>query len=322
MNVETFFTLEAILRTGTFAQAALERNVTRSAVSMQMKQLELYMGQTLFDRSGLYARPTPLARELVENMHRSLQRLETLRKRPGVAVEGVVRLGVIESMMPIVLPGTMKQLATQHPGLQVHPVRGRSSSLTASVSAGELDAAVVAEPPDGGSTRLRWRALATNELLLLAPPDAPEASVQSLFRQHPWIRYDRKTISGALAAQYVAQQIGDVRSALEFDSATAILAMVSAGLGVAIVQLPDSALVHSYPVRIVRLGRGAPRVQYSLVTRRVDDDSRALLALFAAMQSALGDAHWRGDPESQALKAQVSRSRRAAGQGRGPIQPA
>lgn len=309
MNIETFWTLEAILRTGTFAQAALERNVTRSAVSMQIKQLETYVGQTLFDRSGLFARPRPLARELVDTMQDALRRLETLRKRPSVAVEGVVRLGVIESMMPALLPGTMKQLATLHPGLQIHPTRGRSSMLTAAVAAGELDAAVVAEPPEGGSSRLRWRPLSSQELVLLAPPDAADASVQSLFKQRPWIRYDRKTISGTLAAQYVAQEVGDVRSNLEFDSATAILAMVSAGLGVALIQLPDPALVQSYPVRIVRLGRGAPRVQFSLVTRPVDDDDRALQAAYAAMQTAIGAAHWRGEPETQALKAKVSRAR-------------
>ncbi|HEY0294786.1 MAG TPA: LysR family transcriptional regulator [Bordetella sp.] len=287
MKIEALHTLEAILHTGTFAQAALERNVTRSAVSMQVKQLELYVGQPLFDRSGLYARPTSLARELVYTMHDALARLETLRKRPSVAVEGIVRLGVIESMQPIVLPGTLKWLAERHPRLEIRPARGRSSTLMTAVRSGELDAALVAQPPEGASARLRWQPMLSRELMLLAPPEAGEASVQALFRLYPWIRYDRKTVSGSVASHYVAQQIGDVRGALEFDSATAILAMVSAGLGVAVIQLSEPALLQSYPVRIVRLGRNAPSIQYSLVSRRGDEGSRALQAMHDAMQSAL-----------------------------------
>ncbi len=56
MKIDTFATLDAVLRGGTFAAAAAARNVTPSAVSMQMKQLEAYMGQPLFDRSGLQVR--------------------------------------------------------------------------------------------------------------------------------------------------------------------------------------------------------------------------------------------------------------------------
>lgn len=290
MKIDAFLTLDAVLRGGTLAAAAAEMNLTPSAISMQMKHLEAYLGQPLFDRSGLQVRPTRLAHEVSGVMRDALQQLESLRKRQTVKIEGIVRLGVIESMQPVVLPATMRLLRERHPALDLRPVRGRSSTLTASVKAGEMDAALVAQPEDGGSARLRWQPLLRRELVLVAPPTAIESSVASLFKQHEWIRYDRGTVTGSMAARFVNANVRDKHGQLELDSATAILAMVSAGLGVSVIQIADPSVLSNYPVRIVRLGRGAPVLQLSLVTRKADNDSRLISAVRDAMISALADS--------------------------------
>ena len=290
MKIDAFSTLDAVLRGGTLAAAAAEMNLTPSAVSMQMKQMELYLGQPLFDRSGLQVRPTRLAHEVAGLMRDALGQLESLRKRTSVAIGGAVRLGVIESMQPVLLPGVIGQLRERYPQLELKPVRGRSAGLTAQVKAGELDAALVAQPEDGGSVRLRWQPMLRRELVLVAPPSAPETTVAALFRQHEWIRYDRGTITGAMAARFAARVRDKRGSSLEFDNAAAIVAMVSAGLGISIVQIADPAICQTYPVRVVRLGRGAPVLQLSLVTRKADDDDRALGVLRDAMTSVCIDA--------------------------------
>ncbi len=287
MKIAAFYTLDAVLRHGTFAAAADERNLTPSAVSMQMKQLESHFGQPLFNRAGLHVQPTPLAIEVAAMMRDSLQGLESLRKRPSLTVEGVVRLGIIESMQPTVLPGTMRFLLDRHPRLELKLVRGRSSGLTEAVKAGELDAALVAEPAGGGSARLRWRPIMQRELILVAPPFATESSLSAIFRKYPWIRYDRETVTGELASKFVQTQIGDIRSTMEFDSAPAIIAMVSAGLGVSIIHAANAAALQNHHIRIMRLGRAAPILQFSLVTRKPDDESRSLQALLDAIRSAL-----------------------------------
>jgi DNA-binding transcriptional LysR family regulator len=287
MKIDMFNTLDAVLRGGSLAAAASETHLTASAVSMQMKQLEAYLGQPLFDRSGHTIRPTPLAHEVASAMRPGLQHLKTLRRRSAVVVEGVVRLGIIESLMPTLLPGTLSQLRARYPKLELRPTRGRSSGLTDAVKSGELDAAVVAQPEGGGSVRLNWRPLLRSEMRLIAPPAASETSVPALFKQHEWIRYDRQTISGMLAARYVTRQAWAGRGAMELDSVPAIVAMVSAGLGIALVHLVDAGLCHSHPVRFVRLGRGAPAVQMALVTRKADANSRLLLAVGDAMTAAL-----------------------------------
>lgn len=287
MKIEMFDTLDAVLRGGSLAAAASEMNLTASAVSMQMKQLEAYLGQPLFDRSGHAIRPTELAHEVAGSMRTGLQHLQTLRRRSVVKVEGLVRLGIIESMLPTLLPGTLSELRARYPQLELRPSRGRSSGLTDAVKSGELDAAVVAEPEGGGSARLQWRPLLRSEMRLIVPPGATETSVPALFKQYQWIRYDRQTISGMLAARYVNSQVRTRHGSIELDSVPAIIAMVSAGLGVALVHLVDAGFCQSYPVRFVRLGRAAPAVQLSLVTRKADAESRPLQAVGDAMTAAL-----------------------------------
>jgi DNA-binding transcriptional LysR family regulator len=279
MKIEAFSTLDAVLRTGSFAGAAAEMSLTPSAVSMQMKQLEQYLGQPLFDRSGLQVKPRVAAFDVAAAMRDGLGRIEALRRRPTMAIEGTVRLGVLESLMPALLPGTLSKLREQHPRLTMRPVRGRSASLIADVKAGQLDAAVVALPAKGGSDRLRWWPLGRRELVLIAPPQSTEASPTALLRRHDWIRYDRETVTGAMAARHVLSLVPDKRGAYELDSAPAIIAMVSGGLGVSIIHLLDAALCQVYPVRELRLGRNAPVLELTLVTRKADDDDRALAAV-------------------------------------------
>lgn len=290
MKLDTFLTLGAVLRGGTLAAAAAERSLSPSAVSMQMKHLEAYLGQPLFDRSGLQVRPMRLAHEVSAAMGEALQQLESLRRKSTAAIEGTVRLGVIESMQPMVLPATMRLLRERFPGVALRLTRGRSGTLTASVKAGDLDVALVAQPENGGSARLRWQPMFRRELVLVAPPSATESSIAALFKKYEWIRYDRDTVTGSLSARFIAEHVREKRGQLEFDSASAIIAMVSAGLGVSILQIADPGLLHTYPVRIVRLGRSAPVLQLSLVSRKADDDSRSVMAVRDAVLAALSTA--------------------------------
>lgn len=286
MKIATFATLDAVLQTGTFAGGARLMNITPSAVSMQMKQLETYLGRPLFDRSGVQVRPTQLAHEVADTFRDALRGLDALRSAMTLTIEGVVRVGIIESMQPAVLPGMMRHLRTRHPKLGVIPQRGRSSSLMAALKAGEIDAALVAQPPGSTAGRMAWMPMMRRELVLIAPPNTLDAPLPTLFRQMEWIRYDRKSVSGIMAAQYVNKHIGEVRSSLEFDNAPAIIAVVSSGLGISIVQQPDPAMLYSYPIRIFRLGKTAPVLQLSMVTRKADEDSRQLGALREAMTHA------------------------------------
>ena len=118
MRFSFFETLEAVLRTGSLSRAADEMNLTPSAVSMQMKQVEVFFGQPLFDRSGLQVKPTQFAHEVASVMHLPMIQIEQLRRRNSIQIEGAIRLGVIESLQSSLLPGVIQHLLKKHPALQ------------------------------------------------------------------------------------------------------------------------------------------------------------------------------------------------------------
>lgn len=285
MKMSFYDTLDAVLRSGSLAGAAREMNVTPSAVSMQMKQLEAHFGQPLFDRAGLRVRPKPLAREIVGVLREPMQRVEALRSRTSTQVEGLLRLGVIETMQSSLLPAAAKHLRAHYPALDIRPVRGRTVELIEAVKAGRLDAAVVVQPSTGGSQRLAWQPVFRNELVLVAPPHAAEARIPALLKSHDWIRFDPSTSGGRMAMRWVAKNVREARPTMDLQSVQTVVAMVSAGLGVSVVQRPDARMVLAYPVRILTLGRGAPALQISLVSRKSDTGSRQLAALREAIES-------------------------------------
>jgi DNA-binding transcriptional LysR family regulator len=61
---------------------------------------------------------------------------------------------------------------------------------------------------------------------------------------------------------------------MDLQSAHAIVAMISAGLGVSVLTAPDARVTLAYPVRILRLGRDAPSTQISSVARKADAGNR------------------------------------------------
>jgi DNA-binding transcriptional LysR family regulator len=287
MKFSFFETLEAVLRTGSLSRAADEMNLTPSAVSMQMKQVEIFFGQPLFDRSGLQVKPMPFAHEVASVMQLPMQQIEQLRRRNSIQIEGTIRLGVIESMQASLLPGVIQHLLKKHPALQLKPARGRAVELIAAVKANELDAAIVVQPVKGGSQRLHWQHLFKNELVVIAPPTAKAAKIHQLFCDYPWIRFDASTSTGKLAAQWIGQNMPQAQRSMDLPSVHAVLSMVNAGLGVSMVPSIDPRMMMAYPVRVYPIGRGAPALNVVLLTRKNEPKTRLMDALFESIQAAI-----------------------------------
>jgi DNA-binding transcriptional LysR family regulator len=286
MKFSFFETLEAVLRTGSLSRAADEMNLTPSAVSMQMKQVEIFFGQPLFDRSGLQVKPMPFAHEVARVLQLPMQQIEQLRRRNSIQIEGTIRLGVIESMQASLLPGVIQHLLKKHPALQLKPARGRAVELIAAVKANELDAAIVVQPVKGGSQRLHWQHLFKNELVVIAPPTAKATKIQQLFCDYPWIRFDASTSTGKLAAQWIAENMPQAQRSMDLPSVHAVLSMVNAGLGVSMVPSIDPRMMTAYPVRVYPIGKGAPALNVVLLTRKNEPNTRLMDALFEAIQAA------------------------------------
>src|SRR5438105_5444647 len=110
MNIGMLATLVAIMDRGTLAAAAQQVGCTPSAVSLQIKQLETYFGQPLFDRSARVAQPTAFAREAGAVARELITRLQALRAHRPVTVSGRVRLGAIATIQSDALPPVLRLL--------------------------------------------------------------------------------------------------------------------------------------------------------------------------------------------------------------------
>src|SRR5262245_40326580 len=286
MNTGMFATLVAIVDRGTLAAAAKRVGCAPSAVSLQVKQLEAYFGQPLFDRSTRAVKPTPFGEQVAAVARELVQRLDGLRAKPPTSVSGRLRLGAIATVQADVLPQALRILRNRHPALDVVMTLNDSDELLTDLKAGRIDAAVLVRPSSGGSSRLVWHDLTRQPFVMLAPASAPAEKPAELLQRLGWIRYDPVLTGGRIAARLVYRLTPRVRATMDFRSIDAIVAMVAAGLGVTVVPRPRQPLLSAYEVRELRLGRNAPTRQIALVCRGVDRGDRRTAAVRAALSEA------------------------------------
>jgi DNA-binding transcriptional LysR family regulator len=284
MQLQALQTVRAIVEHGSFAAAAHAVGCTPSAVSLQVKQVETWLGKPLFDRSTRRALPTALAHEVAAIAREVALRLDALRAPRGAPVGGRLRLGAIATVQTDALPQALRALRDRHPALTVDVHLGDSAALLADLKAGRLDAAVLVRPKGGGSERLAWQNLTQQPLVLLAPASVSNENPRGLIERLGWIRYDTDLTGGRLAAAYVRRIAPRTRPSMELRAIDAIVAMVSAGLGVSVVPLPRAALLDAHRVRALRLPRGAPGRTIALVRRAGDADQRNIDAVASAFE--------------------------------------
>lgn len=286
MKMQLLATLSAVVQQGSFAQAAEQVNLTPSAVSLQMKQLEQYFGQPLFDRSARNARPTPFALQLAAVVNRSLAELESMRHVANAAPSGNVRLGITESALTTLLPQAFAALQRQAPKIALQIDRGTTPDLLQSLKAGRVDAAVVVRPVSGGSSRLLWTPLLREPFVLVVPESMAPGTVKQILGQSPWIRLDRAVVAGQMAARFVNQLVPQRQPLLDVPGMDAIVAMVAAGIGVSVLPKIRYQLRDAYGVREISLGRSAPVRQICLVRRGADAGLQRLDAVEQAFVAA------------------------------------
>jgi len=288
LKFEFLMTLNSVLRHGSFASAADDMGLTPSAVSLQMKRLEEYVGQPLFDRSGRTVRPTPLASDLAESIRTALDAVEEARTRHSAALSGRVVIGAIRSLQPTMIPLVLQEIGGRHPGLAVRVIQGDSSELLDHLKAGRLDGAALIRPTSGGSSRLDWQDLERQPFVFVAPPDSTETTAEALIARYDWIQFDTSLTSGRTAASHLHRLSPGTRPRFELESIEAVLAMVSAGLGVSIIPRLPVAPTARAPVRQIPLGVSTPTRQIAFVCRSGDADNRRVRAIRDAFANGYG----------------------------------
>lgn len=286
MKLQYLATLSAVVAQGNLTAAAEQVNLTRSAVSLQMKQLEVYFGQLLFDRSGRHVQPTAFAREVVRTVDRAIAEIEALRSHAARAPGGRVKLGITDSAQTTLLPLAFADLLHHAPQVELQIDRGTTPGLLDELKAGRLDVAVLIRPPTGGSSRLLWTELLNEELVLVVPRGLRAASPEKILREQPWIRFDRRLVAGRMAARFVEHLVPQRQPLIDLPSIDAIVAMVGAGIGVSVVPRLRVEHLHAHAVREVGLGASAPLRKLAMVRRKAESDHRLLDIVESSFVSA------------------------------------
>jgi LysR family hydrogen peroxide-inducible transcriptional activator len=139
----------SLAETLSFSKAAEDCFVTQSTLSASIKDLEKTLQQTLFERNSrqvlLTAEGDVLlkrARLIIEDM----QALVHAVSRKGTPLSGTLRLGVIPTIAPYILPFLMQELNISYPNLELNVEENLTHSLLDKLEHGQIDLALLAFP--------------------------------------------------------------------------------------------------------------------------------------------------------------------------------
>lgn len=235
METRYLKSLIAVVDLGSIAEAARAEHLTAAAIGQRVQTLEKELGLTLLSRSGHAARPTQACLALMPRARRLVREAALIHSDAGGdGLAGVLRIGAISTALTGILPTALRALTQRAPEGRPVIVPGTSRGLFQMLQAGELDAAIIVQPPFALPRSLRSAALRSESLQFMAPR-ALEGDAARLLAGQPYIRYDPDAWGGRHAAQWLQDQ-GITPSVLcDLDALEAIALLVADGMGVALV---------------------------------------------------------------------------------------
>jgi LysR family hydrogen peroxide-inducible transcriptional activator len=159
-----------------FRRAAEACYVTQPTLSAQIKQLETLLGARLFERDKRHVLPTTAGTELSARARVALRAIDDLldaAKGLGAPLAGPLRLGVIPTIAPYLLPGVLAALRTRFPELKLFVREDPTERLLELLARGELDVLLLAREAKLGEVVLLD--LFRDPFLLAIPDDHPLA---------------------------------------------------------------------------------------------------------------------------------------------------
>lgn len=235
----------ALAREQHFGRAADTCGVTQPALSMQIQELEATLGIDLVERTRAGVKLTPKGAEVAARAQRLINDARDLvdyaRNAEGV-LTGILRLGLIPSVAPYLLPPLLPLLRNNYPDLELHVRETQTEQLLHELADGKLDVLLLALPVK--NTDIETMAL-FEDRFLLAVPHSQNMSGR--------VRATRELVEGGRlllleeghclrdqALSYCSlQQVNSVNT-FGASSLSTIVEMVSAGLGITL--LPEISL--------------------------------------------------------------------------------
>jgi LysR family hydrogen peroxide-inducible transcriptional activator len=166
----------AVADTLSFRRAAELCRVSQPSLSAQLAQVEDALGVQLFERDRRHVLVTAAGAQLVGRARRLLIEADDLMqaaKRVGNPLAGTLRVGIIPTVSPYLLPDVTPRLRAAFPELRLAWVEEKTSVLSKQLEAGVLDAALVALEAELGD--VEHDVIAEDQFVLVTPPRTPLA---------------------------------------------------------------------------------------------------------------------------------------------------
>lgn len=252
MQTRSLKSLVQISQVGSFAKAAEQLNMTLSALSMQIKALELELGVNLFDRSVRPPRLTPIGRSILDEAIPLLRSEESLLTicRSNDTLIGRFRIGFVTTAAVRFLPRFLEQAQLKAPQATFEIETGLSKALELKVLNGQIDAAIVT---DAGSLPEALSEIVIQEepFVFAAHESILADELKEILKNRPFFHFMADTGIGKLITNEMLGY-GRPRGArtVVLDNLEAIMECVAAGLGFTLLPQPD---VERYRTKCVKM---------------------------------------------------------------------
>jgi LysR family hydrogen peroxide-inducible transcriptional activator len=270
---------DALTRHGHFGRAAEACSITQPALSMQIKELEEALGGVLLERSARQVVLTKFGEELAQRVReilRSVDELGDFARASRDQLVGRLRIGMIPTIAPYLLPKVIGNLTQMHPELDIHVRETVTPKLIKELAEGRLDTAIVALPVSEPS--LTEIALFTENFLLVRPGEAEGTPVPSgeALREMRLLLLEEGHCFRDQALSFCNMQSAP-REVLEASSLSTLVQMVGAGIGVTLI--PEMAVgveTRSASVSVARFKDPQPSRTIGMVWRKTSPLARQL----------------------------------------------
>ena len=263
---------EALARHLHFGHAADACAISQPALSMQIKELEAGLGTALFERSARQLRLTGFGEEFAiraRDILRAVEDLDDLARAARSGHVGRLRLGVIPTIAPYLLPRVVAALTRAYPALDLHLRETITPRLIAELLDGRLDAAIVALPVS--EPGLVETPLFDEDFVLLRPKADENRPVPgpAALRKMRLLLLEEGHCFRDQALAFCALPDTRPREVLDGSSLTTLVQMVGAGIGVTLI--PEMAVAietRSAAVSVARFDKPRPQRTIGMIWRR------------------------------------------------------
>jgi len=297
MNLQDLRYLVAVAELRHFGRAAEACNVSQPTLSSQVRKLEIELGVTLLERTNKRVNVTPIGSQILVHAQMALAaagQMEAVARAARDPLVGPLKLGVIPTLAPYLMPMILKPLRQAYPGLAIELWEDQTRSLIDALRNHRLDAALLATEPD--SPEITYLTLFVEPLLAALPLEHPltrgESVAEELLNEELLVLADGHCLANqALAAcgPKPAQSRTSLQNSMQAATLETLVNLVAAGYGTTLIPYLAAESLGQRGIALRPLAGGSSRT-ICMASRPGFPRPQALRALEKVIRKAMRSA--------------------------------